>query len=352
MNRMLLGFALATFAGSAQADKIDDYIKTAMERDHIPGVCVAVIPPGDAADIRGYGFANLEAMTPFNRTSVFRVASLSKQFCAYAVLSLIKQGKLSPNDTLLKFFPKGHKDWGKINIGHVLAHRSGIADPGTAFNYKNEYTTESYVELLSRAPLAEEPGSTYRYNNHGYSLLGLIVGQVSDSSLESYVKKSIFEPLQMTSARYYRLDEVIPNRAEGYRWGDDKYVRPLMIRPLVFAGSGGILMSMDDIVKYEIGLRKEEALDREILHQQRKTYDKNERGYGAGWFISKVDGKQVMTHTGGTFGFTCAYLREVDEGWTAIVFRNSEGGDAMQYARDILKLSKEKALAVSYSRAR
>jgi len=341
MRRVLL-IALA-FPAVGFGDTIDDYVKATMERDHIPGACIAIIPPGGEADVRGYGLANIETQTPFTRKSVFRIASLSKQFCAYSVLALIKAGKLSADDNLLKFFPKGHPDWKKITIRQMLAHRSGIADPGDAFNYRLEYSADNYVALLAKAPLAEEPGKTYRYNNHGYALLGLIVGQVTQSSLEGYVKQHIFQPLQMTTAGYYHMEDIVPDRCEGYRWSDSKYVRPLMIRPQIFHGSGGLLMSMDDLLKYEQGLRKEEVLDREILHKQRETYDRAERGYGAGWFASRPNGKLALSHTGGTFGFTCIYVREVDEGWTFLMFKNAEGGDAGQWARDILKMAKEKA---------
>lgn len=326
-------------AAVGSADPIDDYVRAAMKKDHIPGVCVAIMPPGKPADVRAYGDANLETLTPFRSKTVFRIASLSKQFCAYAVLKMVKEGKLSLTDNLLKFFPKGHADWSKITIRHMLAHRSGIAEPGNAFNYRAEYSPEAYVDVLSKLPLAEEPGATYRYNNHGYALLGLIVGQVSKSSLPAVVSKSIFEPLGMKDARYYTMEDIIPNRGEAYRWSEGKYVRPLMIRPSIFHGSGGILMSMDDMVKYEEGLRKS-LLDPEILRQQRTTYDGKDRGYGAGWFMSKPGGKVVAVHTGGTFGFTSAFVRQIDEGWTIILFRNSEGGEVDEWADEILKLAK------------
>lgn len=323
------------------ADAIDDYVKAAMAKDHIPGVCVAVIPPDKEPIVRSYGIANLETQTPFTEKTVFRVASLSKQFCAYAVLSLIKEGKISGSDKLSKFFPKGHADWSKVTIDQMLAHRSGIAEPGTAFSYRDEYTPDQYVEILAKKPLAEEPGKTYRYNNHGYALLGLIVGQVTKSSLEDYVKKHVFTPAGMETARYFKLEDVIPNRGEAYRWVNDTYVRPLMIRPRIFHGSGGILMSMTDMLRYEHTLRKEEALDRDVLLRQRKTYNNANEGYGGGWQVSRPGGKLTMTHTGGTFGFTCAYEREVDAGWTVILFRNSEGGSVIGWARDILKMAKE-----------
>lgn len=333
-----------------RADAIDSYIEERMKTDHTPGICIAVVPPGGTADVRAYGVANLETGTPYTPDTVHRVASLSKQFCAYATLSLIKEGKLSADDNLRKFFPKGPEEWSKITIRQMLSHRSGIAEPASEFSYRLEYGTDGYVDVLSKKPLAEEPGSKYRYNNHGYALLGLVVGQVSQSTLEDQITKRIFQPLGMTTARYYRGDEVIPNRSNAYRWQASKHTRPLDIRPRIFHGSGGILMSMRDFVKYEMGLRKEETLDRDVLHKQRETYDGKD-GYGAGWMISRPGGKLLMQHTGSTFGFTSAFIREVDEGWSVVVFRNCDEGDVVTLARQVLKLAKEaQPYSVSWNR--
>lgn len=333
---LLLGFATLT-----QADALDDYVREMMAKDHIPGVCLAVVPPGGQAPIvRSYGYANLELQVPYSPKTVHRIASISKQFCAYAVLSLVREGKIAEEDPLSKYFPTGHPDWAKITIRQMLAHRSGLADPGEDFDYRKEYTPAEYVAVLAKRPVAEEPGSTYRYNNHAYALLGLLVGQVSGKSLDGFVKQHVFDPVGMTNTRYWRLDEVIPNRSDAYLWRDGAYVRPLMIRPRIFHGSGGILSTMEDMLKYEHALRKEEALDREVLHRQRKTYNGDESGYGAGWNVAKPEGKLVMRHSGSTFGFMTYYMREVDEGWTVLLFRNGGQGDSAAWANEILKRGK------------
>lgn len=334
---VLLGLLAATLA---RADALDDYVKRQMEADHIPGVALAVVNPSGMADIRTFGLANLELNSPYKEETVHRIASVSKQFCGYTILRLVKEGKLALSDPLSKFFPKGHKDWSTITIKDMLAHRSGIPDPGTAFDYRSEYSPEAYVQVLSAKPLTEKPGATFRYNNHGFALLGLIVQQLTGKSLAENVKSSIFEPIGMSSSRYWTLEEVVPNRSEAYRWKDDKFYRPLMIRPRIFDGSGGILSTIQDMVKYDAALRAQTVLDKEILKKQWATLDGSASGYWAGWFISHPEGKLVLRHSGGTFGFTSYFLREVDAGWSVILFRNGEGGDVTAWANEILKLAK------------
>lgn len=343
MKRALLLLAIVSAAGFAKADAIDDWIKAAMEKDKIPGVAFAVINPKGEADVRVFGMADLEASTPYSRKTVHRVASISKQFCAYAVLSLVKEGKVSLSDPLRKFFPKGPAEWDKITVAHALSHRSGIADPGAAFNYSKEYTTDEYVALLAAKPLAEEPGTTYRYNNFAYGLLGLLVGVASGEPLEAYVKRRLFDPLGMSATAYWDPARSRENLSVGYRFQDGKYTRPLVARPKVFHGSGGILSTIDDLVRYEMELRKPSVLDPEILKQQWTVFGGGQRGYGFGWQVNRTSGKLVVSHTGGTFGFTSMLFREVDEGWTLILFRNGQGTEVAAWSEALLKLAKEQA---------
>lgn len=328
-------------AALSRADALDDYVREMMAKDHIPGVCLAVVPPGGEAPIvRSYGFANLELKVPYTPQTVHRIASISKQFCSYAILRLVRAGKIGEEDSLSKYFPTGHADWKNVTIRQMLAHRSGIADPEGDFDYRKEYSPAEYAAVLAKRPLAEEPGTTYRYNNHAYALLGLIVGQVSGKGLDEFVKEQIFDPVGMANTRYWNLADVIPNRSDAYLWQNGAYIRPLMIRPRIFHGSGGILSTMEDMLKYEHALRKEEVLDRDVLHRQRKTYNGAETGYGAGWNVGKPDGKLVMRHSGSTFGFMTMYIREVDEGWTVLLFRNGGGGSSEAWAAEILKRGK------------
>lgn len=332
-------FVIAVLLGSlARADAIDDYIRTKMEEQKIPGVCLAIIGPDNVPQFRNYGVSNLELQTPFTPDSVFRIASLSKQFTAYAVLTLQKQGKLSVEDPLTKFIPGLPDDWSRIKIKHVLAHRSGIADPGNLFSYRTEYTNADYVKVLVAKPLTEEPGTKFRYNNHAYALLAMVVLKASASDLPTVVKANIFDKVGMKDTRYWSLDEVIPNRVDGYLIENGRHINPLPIRPTIFHGSGGILSTMRDLVKYELALRKGNVLDQSILDYQWKSYEGAD-GYGAGWYASHPGGKLRLQHTGTTFGFTSCFTREVEAKRTIILFRNCDNGEASDWVRDLWPLA-------------
>lgn len=338
MRRALALSLLLSVAPWGRADAIDDFVRAAMEKDHIPGVCLAVVSPIGDADVRSYGLANLETQTPYTPDTVHRIASLSKQFCAYAILTLERQGKLSRNDPLSKHFPEGSKEWEGITIAQTLAHRSGIAEYDIDFN--KTYTTEEYVTMISTKPLAEKPGEKYRYNNVAYALLGLLVQKVSGVPLSEFVRKTVFEPIGMASTRYFDAAEVVAKRSDAYRWRNGKYVNPTWLRPKVWDGSGGILSTMEDFLRYERELRDPKVLDPAILAYQWTPFAGAEEGYGAGWFREKLGEGRALIHTGSTWGFTSCFLRDVTDGWTIILFRNAEGGSSSEWAKAILKLAK------------
>jgi len=325
--RYLLIAALFSVAHIGNADPIDEMIQSSMKAAHIPGACIAIFPPKGKPDIRSYGYSNLETGAKYSPKSVQRIASLSKQFCAYSILKLRKEGKLTLADPLSKFFPECTSEFSKITIAHLLAHRSGIADSESEIQYPKDYSPAEFIAMISAKPLTEIPGETYRYNNFGYASLGLIVQKVTGISLREYVTQNIFEPLKMKDTQYFSPNLVIPNRVDAYLWKTDHFENSLTYRDDIFDGSGGIMATIDDMILYEKELRSPKVLDQEILEFQWKAYGEAEFGYGAGWNIQKKFPK-IHFHSGSWKGHTSYYLRDRLNGWSILIFRNGAGNEA------------------------
>lgn len=326
-----LSLVVVGIAVFGSADGVDDYVKSKMATDHLPGVVVAVIDPAGKVSVRNYGVSNRETGERFTAQSSHRIASLSKQMCSYVALSLERDGKLSLDDEILKWFPKGSPAWRGITIRHLMGHTSGIADP-EGFQYSKEYSTDAYVALLAKAALENEPGEKYRYNNYAYGLLGELVGIAGKSSLPELAKRYIFDPVGMTATGYYKPGQTLPREVMAYRWKDDAFEIPLRVRPRIFHGSGGVYSTLDDMVKYELALRKG-VLDQKLLDEQWTPSFPKAGKYGFGWHV----GEGELTHTGTTFGYTSAFLRNQKDGWSILLFRNSDTGSQMDMAREILE---------------
>ena len=335
---VLVGFL--AFSLQALADPIDDFIQKKMEENATPGLCLAIIGPDNNPDVRSYGIANLESGEEVSPSTVFRIASLSKQFTGYAILKLAEEGKLSLDDPFTKHFPALPATFNAVTIKTALGHRSGIADPGSDFSFRTEYTVPAYVNLLGSKPLAEKPGETYRYNNHAYALLGIIVGQTDGTSLPEYMKREVFEKLGMSNSSYFAFEDIIPHRAQGYDYDNGDWKRRFMLRPSVFHASGGILTSMEDFLKYEFALRSQDVLSKTVLQKQWTPIFGGESGYGGGWNVRKDEDTHSLLHTGSTFGFTSLFFRDLKTKTTIIIFRNSAEGSLTSWLPDLQELIK------------
>jgi CubicO group peptidase (beta-lactamase class C family) len=184
-----------------------------------PGVAIAVVNDGKVVFTKGYGTANLEYDLPVTSKTVFQVASVSKQFTAFAIYLLEKHGKLTLEDDVRKYI-RELPDVGKtVRIKHLLAHTSGVRDQAALMSLAgwrsgDVATTQNILTLLSRQKdLNFEPGSQYLYSNSGYALLAEIAARVSGQTFSQFTKKNIFEPLGMRDTQFYDDHErIVKNR--------------------------------------------------------------------------------------------------------------------------------------------
>ena len=123
---LLLSLALPHFA--QQADKIDEYVDSEMQKQHIPGLALLVIKDGQIVKAKGYGYANVELKVPVTAETIFQSGSMGKQFTASAVMLLVQEGKLQLDDKVSKYFDGTPESWKDITIRHLLTHTSGLPD--------------------------------------------------------------------------------------------------------------------------------------------------------------------------------------------------------------------------------
>src|SRR6266700_5374468 len=118
------------------ATKVDDYVKAEMQRQHIPGLSLAVVKDGQIILAKGYGFANVEHQVPVKPETVFQSGSLGKQFTATAVMMLVEENKIGLEDRLTKFFPDAPAAWKQVTVRELLSHTAGFTDYPKDFNFR------------------------------------------------------------------------------------------------------------------------------------------------------------------------------------------------------------------------
>jgi CubicO group peptidase (beta-lactamase class C family) len=315
---------------SAQADAVDDYVNVAMKERRIPGLSLAVVKDGQVVKAKGYGLANVELNVPASAETVYQSGSVGKQFTATAVLMLVEEGKIGLEDPIGKYLDNAPEIWKDITIRHLLTHTSGIKNFGEKdLNYRLDYTDEELVGKAASFPLDFAPGEKWSYSNTGYVLLGIVVEKASGKFYGDVLRERVFAPLKMDTARVISEDDIIANRAAGYRLvkgvlKNQEYVSPSLNR----TADGSLYFTVLDLVKWDAALR-----DGKLL--RKSSYDPmwtpvtlrsgKTRPYGFGWMFDEIRGHKIIEHGGAWQGFTTHIARYVDDRLTVIVLTNLAG---------------------------
>jgi CubicO group peptidase (beta-lactamase class C family) len=329
-----LAFTLPTsdlYADSSDA-KLSDRIEAALP-EHA-GAAVLVIDDGKVIFQQTYGLADAQNNTPVTSKTNFRIASITKQFTATAIMLLVDDGKLSLDDTLDKFFP-GFPAYGKhITVRQVLNHRSGLPDYEDLIP-ENTTLQVHDLDVLKMILATDEPlftpGTDYKYSNTGYTLLGLIVEQVADQPFHSFVKDRIFKPCKMgKSVLYVQGLNAVPTRAFGHARQDDTWTRDDQSLTSAVRGDGGIYSSIDDLAKWIDALDHNSLLSKDAYKDMFTPVptDDETLAYGFGWRIDTYQDEYRVHHTGGTRGFSLCLQRFPNRQAAVIVLINNnvEGG--------------------------
>ncbi len=259
---LVLSLALAS---AVQADKVDDYVKAEMERQHVPGVSVLIIKDGKIVKSEGYGLANVELNVPARPDTVYKIGSVSKQFIASGIMLLVQDGKISLDDNISKFLDGTPETWKPITIRHLLTHTSGIVREAPGFDPLKIQNDADVIKTAYSLPLRFTPGEKYEYCNVGYFTLAEIINKVSGKPWPDFLRERVFAPLGMNATRTTNMTDLVANRANGYVWRNDK----LQNASIYFAlrPSGALLSTVLDLAKWQAALESGKLLKQSTLDQ-------------------------------------------------------------------------------------
>lgn len=326
----------------AFADKIDDRVKMFMAERHIPGAAVAVVKNGRVVRMKGYGVASLEFGVPVTTETVFEIGSVSKQMTAAGIMLLVQDGKVSLDERISKYLPNTPEAWKDVTVRHLLTHTSGIKSYTglDGFDLSQRMSMADFIRKLSPHPLEFIPGEKNIYSNSGFNLLAYIIETQSGKRYFDFMRERIFIPLGMTKTADRDPQFVIPLRANGYEWRDNRHNgRDGNLTDLM--GAGSIVSTINDMTKWEAALRGDKFLSAEskkMIWTQFTFNNGKLSPYGFGWRISDVRGHKLIGHTGQTAGFGAAIFRYVDDDLTVIALTNlGETGMGSLIAADVAK---------------
>jgi len=310
--------------------KIDNLFKQ-WNTDKSPGCAVGVVRNDSLIYAKGYGMANLEYGIAITPETIFHMASVSKQFTAFSILLLAKQGKLKLDDdihTWLPWFPVLKE---KITIRHLLNHTSGIRDQwqllaiaGTRID--DVITQEHIVKVLSKQQaLNFKPGAQYSYSNSGFTMLAEIVKSVSRQTLRQFTDSAIFRPLGMNSTHFHDdYTEIVKNRAYSY---SRDFPGPFTNSILSYsnAGATSLFTNIRDMSKWLMNFYNHQLGDKaiiELLTQKSTLNNGASLNYAMGVVADTYKGWREYQHSGGDAGFRTYVAAFPDLKMGFIVFSN------------------------------
>lgn len=325
--------------------KVDEILAEFNKPDS-PGAAIIIIKNGKILYEKAYGLANLEDHIPVTTKTNFRLASITKQFTAMAIMMLIERKKLSLDTHLTDIFPEFPAYGKQITIHQLLNHTSGLMD------YGDLIPKGTTIPVLDRDVLwiLEQqdktnfpPGTKYEYSNSGYATLANIVEKVSGDTFASFLKKNIFTPLKMKGTSVYeRGFSTVPFRAYGYSATSSGFTRTDQSLTSSVQGDGGIYSSVDDLYKWDQALYTNKLISRKMMNlvftPGPSTQHEESLGYGFGWDINEYRGKKCVIHGGSSTGFRNTIARYPDDKFTVILLTNRSQADVSPLSRKIIDL--------------
>jgi len=321
---------------------VDSLVTAEMERQKFPGVSVVVVRDGKIDFVKGYGLANIEHNVAVKPGTVFQSGSVGKQFAAFAIMLLVEDGKIKLEDKLTKFFPDAPASWDSVSVLNLLTHTAGFGEYTDDFNFKADYTEDSLLRIIKKIPLQFIAGERSEYSNIGYVTLGIIISKVTGRFYGEFLKKRIFDPLGMTTARIISESDIVPNRAAGYRLVDGEIKNQEWVSPsLNTTADGSMYITALDMAKWEAGLNARSLLKTEsyeMMWSPVKLNDGSKYPYGFGWWIDSVQGEKIVAHNGTWQGFESTIKRYPGKKIAVVVLANMRRTNTNRIAKRILEL--------------
>lgn len=333
MHLKRIAFLLYVCCGPVFAQPIDTISRIdqlfSSWNNSTPGGSVLVARGNKIVYHKAYGLASLELNVPNTTETIFEAGSVSKQFTAYSILLLEKEGKLKLTDDVRKYVPELPVYEVPITIQMLLNHTSGLKDWGSIGGLSGwprttrVYTLDLALQIMSRQKTTNfKPGNEYSYSNSNYSLLVIIVERLSKQSLEDFTTERLFKPLGMSHTRWRsNFRDVVPNRSQAYGKNEGEYELVMPFENI--HGHGGLLTTTGDLLKWNQLLEVHDGLYNKRT-ERGKLNDGSNISYAAGIQHGDVNGVAEIAHSGATAGYR-AWLAYYPSKKISVVLLSNDG---------------------------
>jgi CubicO group peptidase (beta-lactamase class C family) len=302
---------------------IDKCVEPYVKANNFAGT-VYLAKSGKVLYEKSFGNAIIEANVPNANNTKYHLASVSKPFTSTAILILEQQGKLSTTDPVSKYLPD-FTEGNKITLHHLLSHTSGVVNINDFPEYNlwslTPMSLDSIVKSFQKKPLLFEPGSKYSYSNSNYNVLAYIIERVSGMKYGDFLKKYIFDEVEMKNTRHHgNAQDIIQNVATGYMIaGRTDLQRAPYLDWTIKTGNGSLYSTVEDLAKFERSFFTEKILTKAT---KEKMFTPNLSEVGYGWYLKSHINRKRSYITGRSPGFSTYLARYPDDEVCVVVLSN------------------------------
>jgi serine-type D-Ala-D-Ala carboxypeptidase/endopeptidase len=249
--------AAAPSSVQSAAAGLDPVFEDFARERHVPGLVYGVVHGGRLVYVRSFGVQDVDSRRPVTPATVFRIASMTKNFTALGVLKLRDEGRLALDAPVETYVHRARPwrgatgDSPKLTVRHLLGHMGGFVTDDPWGDRQLDLDPAAFSAFLeSRPPYARAGGEAFEYSNFGYALLGRIVENTSGRDYDAFMETELLRPLGMTSSTFH-LDRIAPDRrAHGYRWEDERWKPEPVLRHGAYGAMGGLHTTAEDYARY------------------------------------------------------------------------------------------------------
>ena len=313
------------------AEKMDQYLDRYCSLYHFSGMFRVTLKDHIIYQ-RNVGYANREQEIPFSKDSVFTLYSLSKPFCAMGLLALADKGLVDISDHPGEYLPEAKEMDPRLTLQHLLQHTSGLRDFNQVKEIQADYVAalapdmREAVARMASQPLNFAPGTDTRYSNINFTILALIIENVTGMTYADYMKQAVFIPLGMKNAQIDRLGLSVENRVCGYDINGSDPILTQRVNPGFYLGAGDIIATMEDVYCLNLAIKHKKLLRPETWERILTPSEINV--FGLGCQVWDWHGKKRIQHNGGSSGFRTMHVQLPEEDLDIILLSNFGFGDA------------------------
>lgn len=302
------------------------------------------------------GLASIEGNLPINTKIIFNIASVSKQFTAFSILLLEQEGKLSLDDSIVKFVPSIGAYAEPITLRHLIYHTGGLVDymelaEAANIKYTDTLTVEESLEHLKNHQIAMFPvGTKFEYSNTGYFLLSQVIEKVSGKSLRQFKKERIFDPLNMRATTIVDYYPTTISIASGYSKNEQGTYK-IYESPWEHTGDGAVHTTVEDLVKWGENLTTGTVGGKDLVKRMNEIGPKisptgemiiDNEDYAFGLRVAEGFNCRYLEHSGGWAGYRSHFMRFPEKYLSVAVLSNYDEFDSKKYANEIAAIVLEK----------